>query len=111
VSDHIRLVGCGFNIMLIAVTVLMVKLDRRKLDSVGIYGGQWKKSCLAGGILALADGFICYACCLEFYLPKNERITGIDFLSLDIQFGGRDYFRLGPTAIRTESKRSLPAQP
>ncbi|MEG0240476.1 MAG: CPBP family intramembrane glutamic endopeptidase [Anaerorhabdus sp.] len=47
------LVGSVFNILIIIITILLVKVRKEKLSSLGIYGGKWKQSCLIGLIFAL----------------------------------------------------------
>lgn len=46
------MVGMVFNLSMAAVTVLFVKIRKEKLSSVGLLGGKWKQSCLAGLVLA-----------------------------------------------------------
>lgn len=52
VSDNITLVGLIFNILLVVVALLFVKLNKNSLDTIGLYKGKWKKSFIVGIVLA-----------------------------------------------------------
>ena len=52
-KDNILIVGCILNGVLILITMLFLKIRKQGLDSIGLYKGNWKKSCLLGMILGL----------------------------------------------------------
>lgn len=52
VKNNSLMIGCIFNILIIGITLLFIKLNNQKLDTIGLYNGQWKKSCIIGIILA-----------------------------------------------------------
>ncbi len=53
IKDNIVIVGCILNGLLILGTMLFIKIRKQGLDSIGLYNGNWKKSCLLGMILGL----------------------------------------------------------
>lgn len=52
INEHILLVGCMFNALIIGLTIGLVKIKGESLASVGLFGGNWKKSVGFGGFLA-----------------------------------------------------------
>lgn len=52
VKSNILLIGCIFNVLITVITVLFVKIRKQKLDSIGLYNGKWRTSCIVGFILA-----------------------------------------------------------
>lgn len=73
VLEESRLAGCGMNILIIISTILLVKVRKEKLCSIGLYGGKWKQSCVIGAILA----FI-----LFFNNCLSHIIGGADFIEI-----------------------------
>lgn len=69
------LVGSGFNLILIAVTIVFIKMRKGKLSSTGLYGGKLKQSCLIGLVLAAV---LFYTNCLSHiisgakFVPTKE---------------------------------------
>lgn len=51
VKENITAAGCLVNLLLVAIAVLFVKLNRQPLSSIGLSGGNWKASCIAGILL------------------------------------------------------------
>ncbi len=51
-KDSSILLGCILNSILIALSVLFVKIEKESLSSIGLFNGNWKKSCLIGFVLA-----------------------------------------------------------
>lgn len=72
IKENIIVVGCLFNIILILFTFFLVKYNQQKLSSLGIVGGNWKKSCIVGIILAL---ILFYNNC-GIYLLGGESLIG-----------------------------------
>lgn len=52
IKDNILVVGCIINILIIIITILFVKIKHQKLDTIGLYKGKWKTSCIIGIVLA-----------------------------------------------------------
>lgn len=52
IKSNILLIGCIFNVLITVITILFVKMRKEKLDSIGLYNGKWKISCIVGFILA-----------------------------------------------------------
>lgn len=71
IKSNILIIGCMFNVLLILITILFVKLRRQSLDTIGIYKGKWKKSCCIGMILA---GILFFNNCGSYLLQGKELI-------------------------------------
>ena len=52
VNKYMMEVGCILNVFLVCVTILLIKGKKQKLNSIGLMGGSWKKSCIIGVIIA-----------------------------------------------------------
>lgn len=72
--EESRLAGSGINILIIIITILLVKVRKEKLSSIGLYSGKWKQSCLIGLILALI---------LFFNNCLSHIISGADFIEIE----------------------------
>lgn len=68
VHKNIMLVGCIFNFLITIITILFVKFNKQKLDSIGLTKGKWIISIIIGILLGafyfynnfasrLADGY------------------------------------------------------
>ena len=73
VIEESRFAGSGTNILMIIITILLVKVRKEKLSSVGLYRGKWKQSCLIGLVLALI---------LFFNNCLSHIICGADFIEI-----------------------------
>lgn len=82
VKDNIKVVGCLFNLSLIIITILLVKLRKQELDSIGLKG-RWKLSIIIGGILSL---FYFYCNCLDHLINGEKLIPITSILFLMIYF-------------------------
>lgn len=51
VKSHITAAGCLVNLLLIAIAILFVKGNGQSLATIGLSGGNWKASCIAGILL------------------------------------------------------------
>ena len=69
VKSNARLFGCAVNLLLIFITILFVKLNNQKLDTIGIPKGNWKLSIVLGTILAL---FYFYNNCLSHIITGSR---------------------------------------
>ena len=52
IKDNIKIIGCLFNLLLIIVTILFVKLRKQELETIGLKG-RWKLIIILGGVLSL----------------------------------------------------------
>ena len=52
IKDNIKIIGCLFNLLLIIVTILFVKLRKQKLETIGLKG-IWRLIIILGGVLSL----------------------------------------------------------
>ena len=80
IKDNIKVIGCLFNLLLIIITILFVKLRKQGLGTIGLKG-RWKLSVIIGGVLSL---FYFYCNCLD-HLIHGEKlipITSILFLMM-----------------------------
>lgn len=87
--------GCFFNLSLILLTYLFIRLNKRKLDSIGLQGGNWKTSCITGGILAII--FFIMNCGQYLLQGKSlisvEKITEFAFYYLLVAICEESIFR------------------
>ena len=81
VKDNIKVIGCLFNFLIIIVTILLVKLRKQGLDSIGLKG-RWKLSIILGGLLAL---FYFYCNCL-YHLINGEKLVSITSILFSIVY-------------------------
>lgn len=82
VKQNIKIAGCIFNIILIVITIIFVKIRKQKIDTIGLKG-RWKLSIIIGLILSL---FYFYCNCLS-HLMNGEKLISIDkILFLAIYF-------------------------
>lgn len=80
IKDNIKIIACLFNLLLITITFLFVKLRKQGLETIGLKG-RWKLSIIFGGVLSL---FYFYCNCLD-HLINGEKlisITSIFFLMI-----------------------------
>lgn len=83
VKNNILIMGCIFNILLILITILFVKFRKQTLDTIGIYKGNWKKSCCIGSILAI---ILFFNNCGSYLLQGSKLIDIGNILPLVIYF-------------------------
>ena len=82
IKDNIKIIGCLFNLLLIIVTILFVKLRKQRLETIGLKG-RWKLSIILGGILSL---FYFYCNCLNHLINGEKLISITSILFLMIYF-------------------------
>ena len=82
IEDNIKIIGCLFNLLLIIVTILFVKLRKQRLETIGLKG-RWKLSIILGGILSL---FYFYCNCLDHLINGEKLISITSILFLMIYF-------------------------
>ena len=82
IKDNIKIIGCLFNLLLIIVTILFVKLRKQGLETIGLKG-RWKLSVILGGVLSL---FYFYCNCLDHLINGEKLISITSILFLVIYF-------------------------
>ena len=82
IKDNIKIIGCLFNLLLIIVTILFVKLRKQRLETIGLKG-RWKLSIILGGVLSL---FYFYCNCLDHLINGEKLISITSILFLMIYF-------------------------
>lgn len=82
IKENIRIVGIVFDTILIIITIMFVKTNKQKIDTIG-FKGRWMLSIILGGILGL---FYLYCNCLS-HLIEGEKLISINkILFLAIYF-------------------------
>ena len=82
IKDNIKIIGCLFNLLLIIVTILFVKLRKQGLETIGLKG-RWKLSIILGGVLSL---FYFYCNCLDHLINGEKLISITSILFLMVYF-------------------------
>ena len=72
IKNNIKLVGCLFNILIIIITVIFVKINKQKIDSIGIGKGRCKLSIIMGVILGL---FYFYCNCISHLIEGSKLVS------------------------------------
>lgn len=83
IKENIVLVGCIFNVLMIVITILFIKLNNQSLDTIGLYKGKWKNSIIIGIILA---SFLFYNNCLSHLINGSHFITLQEILILVVYY-------------------------
>lgn len=78
VNKNIMIFGCIFNLLMIIITILFVKLNKQKIDTIGIFKGKWKMSIIIGVILAI---FYSYNNCIS-HLINGSKLIPLSQLSM-----------------------------
>jgi len=82
IKDNIKIIGCLFDLLLIIVTIIFVKLRKQGLETIGLKG-RWKLSIILGGILSL---FYFYCNCLDHLINGEKLISITSILFLMVYF-------------------------
>ena len=82
IKDNIKIIACLFNLLLITITFLFVKLRKQGLETIGLKG-RWKLSIILGGVLSL---FYFYCNCLDHLINGEKLISITSILFLMIYF-------------------------
>lgn len=82
IKDNIKIIGCLFNLLLIIVTIIFVKLRKQELETIGLKG-RWKLSIILGGVLSL---FYFYCNCLDHLINGEKLISITSILFLMVYF-------------------------
>ena len=82
IKDNIKIIGCLFNLSLIIVTIIFVKLRKQGLETIGLKG-RWKLSIILGGVLSL---FYFYCNCLDHLINGEKLISITSILFLMVYF-------------------------
>jgi membrane protease YdiL (CAAX protease family) len=83
VNENIMIFGCICNLLAIIITILFVKLNKQKIDTIGIIKGKWKMSIFIGVILAT---FYFYNNCISYLLNGSKLVPLEEFLMLIIYY-------------------------
>ena len=83
IKENIMLVGCIFNVLMIVITVLFIKLNKQSLETIGLYKGKWKNSIIIGIILA---SFIFYNNCLSHLINGSNLVSIQEILTLLVYY-------------------------
>ena len=78
INKNIMIFGCICNLLMIIITILFVRLNKQKVDTIGIFKGKWKISIIIGVILAL---FYSYNNCIS-YLINGSKIVPLEQLQI-----------------------------
>ena len=82
IKENIKIFGIIFNFILIIITILFVKCNKQKLNSIG-FCGRWILSIILGGILGM---FYFYCNCLSHLIEGAKLISINKILFLAIYF-------------------------
>lgn len=83
IKENIMLVGCIFNILMIVITVLFIKLNKQSLETIDLYKGKWKNSIIMGIVFA---SFLFYNNCLSYLINGSHFITLQEILILLVYY-------------------------
>lgn len=83
IKENIMVVGCLFNLFLILITLLFVKINKQSLDTIGIFKGKWQKSINIGVFLAL---FVFYNNCVSYLFNGSQLIKWSEIFLLLIYY-------------------------
>ncbi len=83
VNKNIIIFGCICNLLMIIITILFVKLNKQKIDTIDIFKGKWKISIIIGVILAL---FYSYNNCISYLTNKSKIVPLVQLPILIIYY-------------------------
>lgn len=83
IQENSIIVGCGLNGIMIAITILFIKIKKERLISIGLYKGKWKQSCLIGLVLAAV---LFFNNCLSHIMNGASFIPAKDIFELAIYY-------------------------
>ena len=83
IKENIVLFGCIFNALMIAITVLFIKLNKQRLNTIGISKGKWKSSSIIGIIVA---SFLFYNNCIANSINGSNLISIQEILILLVYY-------------------------
>lgn len=83
IKQNIILIGCIFNVLMIVITILFIKLNKQSLETIGLYKGKWKNSIIIGIILA---SFIFYNNCLSHLINGRNLVSIQEILTLLVYY-------------------------
>ncbi len=78
VNKNIMIFGCVSNLLMIIITILFVKLNKQKIDTIGVFKGKWKMSIIIGVIIAI---FYSYNNCIS-YLVNGSKLVPLEQLPM-----------------------------
>lgn len=83
IKENILLVGCIFNVLMIVITILFIKLNKQTLSTIGISKGRWKSSIIIGIIVA---SFMFYNNCISNLISGSKLISIQEILILLVYY-------------------------
>lgn len=83
IKENILLVGCIFNVLMIVITILFIKLNKQALSTIGISKGRWKSSIIMGIIVA---SFLFYNNCISNLINGSKLISIQEILILLVYY-------------------------
>lgn len=83
IKENILLVGCIFNVLMIVITILFIKLNKQTLSTIGISKGRWKSSIIIGIIVA---SFLFYNNCISNLISGSKLISIQEILILLVYY-------------------------
>lgn len=83
IRNNILAVGCVFNLIMIGITIIFIKKSNKKIDTIGLYKGNWKASCVIGVVLA---GILFFNNCLSHILAGEKLIPVKEIMMLIIYY-------------------------
>lgn len=83
IKENILLVGCIFNVLMIVITILFIKLNKQALSTIGISKGRWKSSIIIGIIVA---SFLFYNNCISNLISGSKLISIQEILMLLVYY-------------------------
>ncbi|MEF2663377.1 MAG: CPBP family intramembrane glutamic endopeptidase [Bacilli bacterium] len=83
VNKNIMIFGDICNLLMIVITILFIKFNKQKIDTIGIFKGKWKISIIIGIILAL---FYSYNNCISYLINGSKIVPLVQLPKLIIYY-------------------------
>lgn len=83
IRENIILTGCIFNVFIIGIAILFIRLNKQTLDTIGLYKGKWKSSVITGGVPA---GILFFFNCLSHLMEGEHLIPAWDIAGLSVYY-------------------------
>lgn len=83
INNNFLLAGCVVNLCLIGITILFVKRNNEKIDTIGLYKGKWRVSCIIGIIYA---GILFFNNCLLRISAGGDLLPAREIIILAVYY-------------------------
>lgn len=83
IQENILFTGCVFNALMTGITILLIRLRKQTLDTIGLRNGKWKISIIAGTILA---SFLFYNNCISHLAGGSKLVPIQKILVLSVYY-------------------------